>query len=76
MILKYLFVLFWVFSSENNFIENEYVKVLTKWTLLEETKKKKIYEISFEIINKKNENIYYIGSESKNIQRSIEGENL
>ncbi len=76
MILKFLFVLFWLFSSENNFIENEYVKVLTKWTLLEETKKKKIYEISFEIINKKNENIYYIGLESKNIQRSIEGKNL
>ena len=72
MILKFLFVLFLIFSLENNFIENEFVNVLTNWTLLEETKKKKIYEVSFEITNKKNKNIYYIGSRSKNIKRSIE----
>ena len=70
MILKFLFVLFLVFSIENNFIENEFVNVLTNWTLLEETKKKKIYGVTFEIINKKNKNIYYIGSRSKNIKKS------
>tara|TARA_B100000989_G_C19521802_1_gene464551 strand:- start:96 stop:935 length:840 start_codon:yes stop_codon:yes gene_type:complete len=72
MIFKFLFVLLLVFSLENNFIENEFVNVLTNWTLLEETKKKKIYGVSFEIINKKNKNIYYIGSRSKNINRPIE----
>ncbi len=53
MILKFLFVLFLIFSIKNNFIENEFVNVLTNWTLLEETKKKRFMRFLLKLKIKK-----------------------
>ena len=60
-----------VFNTAN-FIENEFVRVETKWNLYEETKKKLIYEVSFNIINKKESEIYYSASKVKNIEKLIQ----
>lgn len=61
-----------IFLNNDKFIENEFIRVETTWDLLEETKKKYIYEVSFLIKNKERENVYYIGSKVKNIQKSNE----
>ena len=61
-----------IFLNNDKFIENEFIRVETTWELLEETKKKYIYEVSFLIKNKERENVYYIGSKVKNIQKSNE----
>lgn len=61
-----------IFLNNDKFIENEFIRVETTWELLEETKKKYIYEVSFLIKNKEGENVYYIGSKVKNIQKSNE----
>ena len=58
-----------IFLNNDKFIENEFIRVETTWELLEETKKKYIYEVSFLIKNKEGENVYYIGSKVKNIQK-------
>ncbi|MEC8680388.1 MAG: hypothetical protein VXY09_04600 [Bacteroidota bacterium] len=60
-----------IFFNTGNFIENEFVRVETKWNLYEETKKKLIYEVSFNIINKKESEIYYSASKVKNIEKLI-----
>ena len=60
-----------IIFNTGNFIENEFVRVETKWNLYEETKKKLIYEVSFNIINKKESEIYYSASKVKNIEKLI-----
>ena len=57
-----------IIFNTGNFIENEFIRVETKWSLYEETKKKFIYEVSFNIINKKDSEIYYTASKVKNLQ--------
>ena len=57
-----------IIFNTGNFIENEFIRVETKWSLYEETKKKFIYEVSFNIINKKDTEIYYTASKVKNLQ--------
>ena len=69
MIIINLFTAFTlIIFNTGNFIENEFVRVETKWNLYEETKKKFIYEVSFNIINKKGSEIFYTASRVKNIQ--------
>ena len=68
IIINFLSVINFIIFNNGNFIENEFVRVETKWNLYEETKKKLIYEVSFNIINKKESEIYYTASRVKNIQ--------
>ena len=68
IIINFLTVINFIIFNNGNFIENEFVRVETKWNLYEETKKKLIYEVSFNIINKKESEIYYTASRVKNIQ--------
>ena len=68
IIINFLTVINFIIFNNGNFIENEFVRVETKWNLYEETKKKLIYEVSFNIINKKESEIYYTASKVKNIQ--------
>lgn len=73
MILVYfLTVLSLIFVNNDKSIENEFIRVETSWNLLEETKKKYIYEVNFQIKNKEGKNVYYIGSKVKNIIKSNE----
>ena len=68
IIINFLTAINFIIFNTANFIENEFVRVETKWNLYEETKKKLIYEVSFNIINKKESEIYYTASRVKNIQ--------
>ena len=68
IIINFLTVINFIIFNNGNFIENEFVRVETKWNLYEETKKKLIYEVSFNIINKKESEIYYTASRIKNIE--------
>ena len=68
IIINFLTVINFIIFNNGNFIENEFVRVETKWNLYEETKKKLIYEVSFNIINKKESEIYYTASMIKNIE--------
>ena len=68
IIINFLTAINFIIFNTGNFIENEFVRVETKWNLYEETKKKLIYEVSFNIINKKGSEIYYTASRVKNIQ--------
>ena len=68
IIINFLTAINFIIFNSGNFIENEFVRVETKWNLYEETKKKLIYEVSFNIINKKESEIYYTASRVKNIQ--------
>ena len=71
MILVYFItVLSLIFVNNDKSIENKFIRVETSWYLIEETKKKYIYEVSFLIKNKEGKNVYYIGSKVKNIQKS------
>ncbi|MAS38650.1 MAG: hypothetical protein CMB84_01445 [Flammeovirgaceae bacterium] len=70
ILIKLLTFLSPIFLNNDKFIENEFIRVETTWDLLEETKKKYIYEVSFLIKNKEGKNVYYIGSKVKNIQKS------
>ena len=70
IIINFLTVINFIIFNNGNFIENEFVRVETKWNLYEETKKKLIYEVSFNIINKKESEIYYTASRVKNIQNN------
>ena len=67
MILVYfLTVLSLIFVNNDKSIENKFIRVETSWHLIEETKKKYIYEVTFQIKNKEGQNVYYIGSKVKN----------
>ena len=68
IIINFLTAINFIIFNTANFIENEFVRVETKWNLYEETKKKLIYEVTFNIINKKESEIYYTASRVKNIQ--------
>ena len=68
IIINFLTAINFIIFNSGNFIENEFVRVETKWNLYEETKKKLIYEVSFNIINKKESEIYYTASRIKNIE--------
>ncbi len=68
IIINFLTAINFIIFNTTNFIENEFVRVETKWNLYEETKKKLIYEVSFNIINKKESEIYYTASRIKNIE--------
>ena len=54
-----------ILSVNNNFIENDLFSVEMSFSLVEETKKKDIYEINFVIINKINNPLYYVASYEK-----------
>ena len=71
IIINFLTAINFIIFNTGNFIENEFVRVETKWNLYEETKKKLIYEVSFNIINKKESEIYYSASKIKNIEKLI-----
>ncbi len=73
MILVYfLTVLSLIFVNNDKFIENKFIRVETSWHLIEETKKKYIYEVTFQIKNKEGQNVYYIGSKVKNFIKTNE----
>ena len=73
MILVYLItVLSLIFVNNDKSIENKFIRVETSWYLIEETKKKYIYEVTFHIKNKEGKNIYYIGSKVKNFIKTNE----
>lgn len=73
MILVYfLTVLSLIFVNNDNSIENKFIRVETSWHLIEETKKKYIYEVTFQIKNKEGQNVYYIGSKVKNFIKTNE----
>ena len=54
-----------ILSLSNNFIENDLFSVEMSFSLVEETKKKDIYEINFVIVNKINNPLYYVASYEK-----------
>lgn len=54
-----------ILSVNNNFIENDLFSVEMSFSLVEETKKKDIYEINFVIVNKINNPLYYVASYEK-----------
>lgn len=54
-----------ILSVSNNFIENDLFSVEMSFSLVEETKKKDIYEINFVIVNKVNNPLYYVASYEK-----------
>ena len=54
-----------ILSVSNNFIENDLFSVEMSFSLVEETKKKDIYEINFLIVNKVNNPLYYVASYEK-----------
>lgn len=73
MILVYfLTVLSLIFVNNDKSIENKFIRVETSWHLIEETKKKYIYEVTFQIKNKEGQNVYYIGSKVKNFIKTNE----
>ena len=73
MILVYFFtVLSLIFVNNDKSIENKFIRVETSWQLIEETKKKYIYEVTFQIKNKEGKNVYYIGSKVKNFIKTNE----
>ena len=73
MILVYfLTVLSLIFINNDKSIENKFIRVETSWYLIEETKKKYIYEVTFQIKNKEGKNVYYIGSKVKNFIKTNE----
>ena len=73
MILVYfLTVLSLIFVNNDKSIENKFIRVETSWHLIEETKKKYIYEVTFQIKNKEGKNVYYIGSKVKNFIKTNE----
>lgn len=73
MILVYFItVLSLIFVNNDKSIENKFIRVETSWYLIEETKKKYIYEVTFQIKNKEGKNVYYIGSKVKNFIKTNE----
>lgn len=54
-----------ILNVSNNFIENDLFSVEMSFSLVEETKKKDIYEINFVIVNKINNPLYYVASYEK-----------
>ena len=54
-----------ILSLSNNFIENDLFSVEMSFSLVEETKKKDVYEINFVIVNKVNNPLYYVASYEK-----------
>ena len=73
MILVYFItILSLIFVNNDKSIENKFIRVETSWYLIEETKKKYIYEVTFHIKNKEGKNIYYIGSKVKNFIKTNE----
>lgn len=54
-----------ILSVSNNFIENDLFSVEMSFSLVEETKKKDVYEINFVIVNKVNNPLYYVASYEK-----------
>ena len=68
----FLTVLSLIFVNNDKSIENKFIRVETSWYLIEETKKKYIYEVTFHIKNKEGKNIYYIGSKVKNFIKTNE----
>ena len=59
------FISLLILSVSNNFIENDLFSVEMSFSLVEETKKKDIYEINFVIVNKINNPLYYVASYEK-----------
>ena len=68
----FLTVLSLIFVNNDKSIENKFIRVETSWYLIEETKKKYIYEVTFQIKNKEGQNVYYIGSKVKNFIKTNE----
>lgn len=68
----FLTVLSLIFVNNDKSIENKFIRVETSWHLIEETKKKYIYEVTFQIKNKEGQNVYYIGSKVKNFIKTNE----
>ena len=72
ILIYFLTVLSLIFVNNDKSIENKFIRVETSWYLIEETKKKYIYEVTFHIKNKEGKNIYYIGSKVKNFIKTNE----
>ena len=72
ILIYFLTVLSLIFVNNDKSIENKFIRVETSWHLIEETKKKYIYEVTFQIKNKEGQNVYYIGSKVKNFIKTNE----
>ena len=72
ILIYFLTVLSLIFVNNDKSIENKFIRVETSWYLIEETKKKYIYEVTFHIKNKEGKNVYYIGSKVKNFIKTNE----
>ena len=81
--MNLLFILFFSFSYQKEIvqdfetlsIENNYFKVESLFKLVETTKKKKVYDITFKVINKTGNDLFYVSSFSKT-ENEIESFNI
>ena len=64
-ILLNLLLLIFLSKDQNKLIENENISVMYVIDLIEETKKKKTYNIKFILKNKANKPLYYVASYEK-----------
>ena len=65
ILLSALFLINASYHDQNHSIENDFFRIESEWNLIENNKKKNIYEVTFRVINKTGVNIYYVSTFSK-----------
>lgn len=78
--MNFIFISFFILGislqNQNHIVENEYIRVNVTFKLIEQTKKKNIYDVDFLVQNKVNEPLYYVSrytkSESVNNQNNFD----
>ena len=71
-ILLNLLLLIFLSKDQNKLIENENISVMYVIDLIEETKKKKTYNIKFILKNKANKPLYYVASYEKSQKKLVQ----
>ena len=67
--MNFIFISFFILGislqNQNHIVENEYIRVNVTFKLIEQTKKKNIYDVDFLVQNKVNEPLYYVSRYTK-----------
>ena len=65
ILLVTFFLIDYPFQDQNHSIQNDFFRIESEWILVENIKKKNIYEVTFRVLNKTDVNIYYVSTFSK-----------
>ncbi len=67
--MNFIFISFFILGislqNQNHIVENEFIRVNVTFKLIEQTKKKNIYDVDFLVQNKGNEPLYYVSRYTK-----------